>query len=39
MTENLPTLDYDNKEMLQLMKDTICKGSTEDEFKLFCLYM
>jgi len=35
MTQELANLDYDNKEMLQLMKDTICKGSTDDEFKLF----
>ncbi len=35
MTKNLPTLDYDNKETLELMKNTICRGSTDGEFELF----
>ncbi len=35
MTKNLPSIDYNNKEMVTLIRDTICKGATEEEFKLF----
>lgn len=35
MSSELATIDPNSKEMLQLMKDTICKGSSDDEFKLF----